>query len=387
VARARKLILERPVIAIETGVLEGAPHAALLAALEPALARIATLDLQSLSIQSGTIKLKSSGGDAAVLRDVDLVITPQRQAASVAGHLTYLGKRLKLVLSVARPAARENDFRWPVQGTVTGDVLEVRFDGALAEERGLRLTGSVDLSVPRLREIALWIGMGAPRPGNLEGMRLRGNLDWSGGAMAFSEAALTLDGNEGVGAISVSREGERTAVEGTLAFKQLNLRPYIVSNMVERTLLAPIFAATRPPAIASLLNSLDADLRISSDALVIPGVEAGQGAVAITLKNGKLLADVAELAIEEGVFRGQVAVERVGTAPRYAVNGKLEGVEAGRLLQRALGRNPLQGRADITTGYAHGRASGPRSQSLGPIGQARCPAGLARRRIGHDRPG
>ena len=125
--------------------------------------------------------------------------------------------------------------------------------------------------------------------------------------------------------------------------------------MVERTLLAPIFAATRPPAITSLLDNVDADLRISCDTLVIPGIETGQGAVAVTLKNGKLLADVAELAVEEGVFRGQFVVERAGNDPRYGLSGKLEGVEAGRLLQRNLGRNPLQGRADIVTGTKQGK--------------------------------
>ena len=151
-----------------------------------------------------------------------------------------------------------------------------------------------------------------------------------------------------MGAVTLTRTAKRTAVEGTLAFKRLNLTPYIVTTVVERTLLAPIFAATKPPAISSLLDNLDADLRISGDALIIPGIETGQGAVAITLKNGKLLAEIAELAIEDGVFKGQVAVERGGIGPRYALNGKLDGVEAGRLLQRSLGRSPLQGRADAT---------------------------------------
>jgi AsmA protein len=43
-----------------------------------------------------------------------------------------------------------------------------------------------------------------------------------------------------------------------------------------------------------------------------------------------------------------MVVERIGTDPRYGLNGKLEGVQAGRLMQRTLGRNPLQGKADIT---------------------------------------
>jgi AsmA protein len=349
VERSRRLILDRPVISVEVASSGATGDTALMAALEPVVARIASLDVQSLTIRGGLVKLQSGTTEPEVLTDVDLQITPQRRtSASVSGQLTYLGQRLSLSATATRQAVNSTEYRWPVQAMVSSSLFEARFDGVLGEEKGLRLNGTIDISSPRLREIALWIGIGAPRAGNLEAMRLRGALDWTGGVMAFSQATLTLDGNEGVGAISVTRTGERTAVEGTVAFKQLNLKPYIVSTMVERTLLAPIFAATRPPVIASLLDNVDADLRISCDTLVIPGIEAGQGAVAITLKNGKLLADVAELAIEEGVFKGQLAVERAGTDPRYGLSGKLEGVEAGRLLQRALGRRPLQGRADVT---------------------------------------
>lgn len=350
VGRARRLILDRPIISIEVAASNGPPREAdVMAALAPVMARIAALDVQSLIIQDGLVRLQSGAVEPEVLTDVDLQITPQRKtSASVSGQITYLGQRLNLSATVARQAANGAEHRWPVQAMVTSSLFETRFDGILGEEKGLRLNGTIDISSPRLREVALWIGMGAPRAGNLEAMRLRGTLDWTGGSMAFSQATLTLDGNEGVGAVSVTRTGGRTAVEGTLAFKQLNLKPYIASTMVERTLLAPIFAATRPPAIASLLDSVDADLRISCDTLVVPGIETGQGAIAITLKNGKLLADVAELAIEEGVFRGQLVVERAGKGPRYGLSGKLEGVEAGRLLQQTLGRNPLQGRADVT---------------------------------------
>ena len=348
-AQSRRLIIDRPIITVEVASGAAIGEAVLVSALEPVVARIASLDVQALSIRNGTVKLHSGAADPEVLTDVDLQITPQRRtSASVSGQLTYLGQRLNLSATVAWPATSGAEYRWPVQAMVSSSLFEARFDGVLGEEKGLRLNGAIDISVPRLREIALWIGLGAPRAGNLEAMRLRGALDWTGGAMAFSKATLTIDGNEGVGAISVTRTGERTAVEGTLAFKRLDLKPYIASTMVERTLLAPIFAATRPPAIASLLESVNADLRISCDTLVIPGAETGQAAVAITLKNGKLLADVAELAIEEGVFKGQFVVDRVGVDPRYGLTGKLSGVEAGRLLQRALGRNPLQGRADIT---------------------------------------
>jgi AsmA protein len=349
VARSRRLVIDKPVISIDIGSGGRAIAVSVAEALEPIAIRLATLDMQVLTIRDGLIKLHSSADEFETLSDVDVQITPHRRAsATVAGQLTFRGQRLKFNATVAKPAAKGSENRWPTQATLSSALFEARFDGAIGEEKGLRLTGAVDLSAPRLREVARWVGMGSPQAGNLEALRLKGALDWTGGAMAFSNATLTLDGNEGVGAVTLTRTAKRTAVEGTLAFKRLNLTPYVVSTMVERTLLAPIFAASKPPVIASLLDNLDADLRISSDALVIPGIETGQGAVAITLKNGKLLAEVAELAIEDGVFKGQLSVERVGSDPRYALNGKLDGVEAGRLLQRSLGRNPLQGRADAT---------------------------------------
>lgn len=352
-ARSRRLVIDKPVISVDVGARAGTAEAAIAGALEPIVARIAALDIQTLAIRNGLVRLLSNARETELLTDVDVQITPHRRSsATITGQATFRGQRLKLNATMSKAAANGAESRWPLHATVAGALFEARFDGAIGEEKGLRLTGAVDVGAPRLREVARWLGMNLPRAGNLEGLRLKGELDWSGGTMAFSKATLALDGNEGVGAITIARAGERSAVEGTLAFKRLDLTPYISATIVERTLLAPIFAASQPPAIATLLDSLDADLRISSEVLVIPGIEAGQGAIAVTLKNGKLLADVAELAIEDGVFKGQLAVERLGDDPRYGLTGKLEGVEAGRLLQKSLGRNPLQGRADLTLSLA-----------------------------------
>ena len=351
--RSRRLVIDKPVISVDVGARGQSTEGTIADALEPIVARIASLDIQTLAIRNGLVRLISSARETELLTDVDVQITPHRRSsASISGQATFRGERLKINATMSKASVNGAENRWPLQATITGGLFEARFDGAMGEEKGLRLTGSLDFSAPRLREVARWIGVSLPSAGNLQALRLRGALDWTGGAMAFSTATLVLDGNEGVGTITIARASERTAVEGTLAFKRLDLTPYVNSTMVERTLLAPIFTVSQPPIIASLLDSLDADLRMSSDALVIPGIEAGQGAIAVTLKNGKLLADVAELAIEGGVFKGQLAVERLGSDPRYGLSGKLEGIEAGRLLQKALGRNPLQGRADIILSVA-----------------------------------
>ena len=357
-ARSRRLIIDHPVISVDVGAGGRADGAVIAEALEPIVARIAALDIQTLAIRGGLIKLRSSALDSEFLSDVEVQITPQRRSsATITGQVTFRGQRLRLNAAMSKASASGAESRWPLQATITSNLFEAKFDGVIGEEKGLRLTGAVDLHVPRLREVAGWVGMSLPRASSLEALRLKGSLDWTGGTMAFSNATLTLDGNEGVGAITVARPRERTAVEGTLAFKRLDLTPYVTSAMVESSLPTPVSAAsastaTQRPGITTLLDNLDADLRISSDALVIPGIEAGQGAIAVTLKNGKLLADVAELAIEDGVFKGQISVEQIGTDPRYGLNGKLEGVEAARLLQKPLGRNPLQGRVDITLSLA-----------------------------------
>jgi uncharacterized protein involved in outer membrane biogenesis len=98
-----------------------------------------------------------------------------------------------------------------------------------------------------------------------------------------------------------------------------------------------------------LVGAVDADLRISSDSVIVPGVTIGSSAATISLKGGKMIADVAELEIDDGTRGGgQLRIDMNGPQPSYDIRGKLQNLDIGRAAQAIFGHATIQGRGDAT---------------------------------------
>jgi hypothetical protein len=114
VARSRRLVIDKPVFSIDVGPGGRAIAMSVAEVLEPIAARLAVLDLQTLTIRDGLIKLLVSAHEHELLSDVDVQITPHRRAsATIAGQATFRGQRLKLSATVAKPTAKGAENRWP----------------------------------------------------------------------------------------------------------------------------------------------------------------------------------------------------------------------------------------------------------------------------------
>jgi AsmA protein len=97
-----------------------------------------------------------------------------------------------------------------------------------------------------------------------------------------------------------------------------------------------------------LIQIIDADLRISSGSVVLPGVTIGRSAATISLKGGKMIADIAELEIDDGTRGGgQLRIDATGASPSYDIRGKLEALDLGRAGQAIFGHPTVQGRGDV----------------------------------------
>src|SRR4029450_1012508 len=71
-----------------------------------------------------------------------------------------------------------------------------------------------------------------------------------------------------------------------------------------------------------LLRHVDADLRISAPKVAIKGYGLGRGAATITVRSGRLLADIAELELYSGKVGVQVSVNANELVSRYTVGGE-----------------------------------------------------------------
>ena len=174
--------------------------------------------------------------------------------------------------------------------------------------------------------------------------------EWVNRTITFQDAVVQMDGNEATGTLSVNFSGERPAIEGTLGFKTLDLTSYFrsggdVAQTSSESLLSLVSTAT--DLNFPLVKAVDADLRISSDSVVVPGVTIGNTAATISLKGGKMIADIAELEIDDGTRGGgQLRIDMNGPQPSYDIRGKLEDLDIGRAAQAIFGHATIQGRGD-----------------------------------------
>jgi AsmA protein len=77
-------------------------------------------------------------------------------------------------------------------------------------------------------------------------------------------------------------------------------------------------------------------------------VTIGRSAATISLKGGKMIADIAELEIDDGTRGGgQLRIDASGSHPSYDIRGKLEALDVGRASEAIFGHPTIQGRGDV----------------------------------------
>lgn len=233
--------------------------------------------------------------------------------------------------------------------TLSAPSLDAKFDGRFTATDGPRLQGQAELKTRKVRGLARWFGIAVASSPDLRDASVAGQLDWSGGRLALSDATVSFDGNQGTGALSL-KTGLRPFVEGTLAFDAFNTAIY-TGAPAQWIVPSGDLPSGNKAAVStdpSILKSFDADLRLSASKVLVSPVETGRGAAAVKLRNGRLQVDIAELEIESGSLGGQVTVDATGDTPRTAVKAKLSSIDPGRVFSDSLKRNPLLGRANIT---------------------------------------
>jgi AsmA protein len=242
-------------------------------------------------------------------------------------------------------------------------MLSASLDGSiLLADNPRLLSPHAEVKIPHLRQAAHWLGAGWPPGYGFDDFHAKGQLEWVNRTLAFQKAVLQMDGNEAEGTLSVNFSAARPAVDGTLGLKTLDLTKYLGRGGASDQEPAPSLLALVSNANGlqfPLIESVDADLRISSDSVVVPGLTIGHSAATISLKGGKMLADIAELEIDDGTRGGgQLRIDTNGEHPNYDVHAKLESIDLGQAGKAIFGHPTIQGRGDVIVDLAADGDSG-----------------------------
>ena len=318
----------------------------------PLVAALQKLQFDALAVRDSNVRIKLADGSTMVLDELTTDLTAKQNGnIRAVGSFVFRGEKVSFDTTLATKLDPQSG-AYPITAALTSELLSAGLDGQLMLGESPRLLSpQADLTIPNVRAAARWLGAGWPPGDAFEGFYAKGQLEWVNHTVAFQKATVQMDGNEATGTLSVNFSGPRPAVDGTLGLKSLDLSKYVKARgdgerVTDESLLSMVSGASGLEF--PLIQIIDADLRISSSSVVLPGVTIGRSAATISLKGGKMIADIAELEIDDGTRGGgQLRIDATGASPSYDIRGKLEALDLGRAGQAIFGHPTVQGRGDV----------------------------------------
>jgi AsmA protein len=176
--------------------------------------------------------------------------------------------------------------------------------------------------VPSIRELAAWAGAPIEAPGSgLGPLGVGGQVEVTGPMISFSGAEIALDEMKATGDLAVDTGGARPTIKGRLDIDLLDLNPYLPppAEGGEAEQAAPDKDApadwSDEPINLSGLKAADVEFDLTVGGIRVREVKVGRSALAVSLENGLLVADLKELNLYDGAGQGKVTVDGRGEVP------------------------------------------------------------------------
>jgi AsmA protein len=231
--------------------------------------------------------------------------------------------------------------------------LSFALDGTWGGDANSGFAGDVSAHIHALGALERLLGARAAPLFVGDALSLEGKAQTNGASLALSDARLELSGQTFEGALTLSRESDRTAISGTLAADTLKIEPLV---RAPPTFLNAQGGWSSEPFDFAPARGLDLDLRISAAHADWRGHRFDDVAGSLICKDGRLTAKLLEAGAYQGVFKGQLTVARGASGLETQLAGSLVDADIGAALAD-FGWNGYRGRGGLdfslrSTGFA-----------------------------------
>jgi AsmA protein len=213
-----------------------------------------------------------------------------------------------------------------------------------------------------VRKLAAWAGSPLDAPGTGFGpLKIAGTVDLDGQKIAFREAQLAFDEIKGTGDFRFDGSGQRPYANAKLALETLDLNPYLPPEGAKaggtaQPAPAPSAQGAAPsqqgwsddPIDVSGLRQADADLDFTVGGLMARKLKVGKSHIGVTLKNGRLVADLTEMALYGGNGKAKNTANAAERVPAIGLSFDLSGLQANPFLSDAIDLDRLEGTANAS---------------------------------------
>jgi AsmA protein len=320
----------------------------------------APVKIGTFLIRDGQIKYRNQRSGAAIdTSSINATVTWPSLASpmATAGSLVWRGEVLSFKTRSDDPIGLASGGTTPASVMVESSRFTVDVKGQFSTTVDFAVDGRINLQVPSVRALARWFDAELPQGLGLNKLSLASKFLVGGTKLAFSEAALGLDGNTAEGAIVVTLGGRRPQLQATLAASTFDLNPYLPARAApskesasgkDVAPAAPRAGWSVEPIDMSGLATINADLRLSAGKISARNYDLGSGAITASLKDGRLTAQVAELKAYGGQINATLAVDGSDEAPAVTTNFNVQGVALLKFLTDMAGFSRLDGKGDIS---------------------------------------
>ena len=244
--------------------------------------------------------------------EIDGALTFQDQPSNVDIVLTNLRQYMR-----GENANLKADIK--IGDTTAGADLTVR------SNKTIEYSGPISFSAPDLAQFTALTGTELADAPGYDNLSVNGAIEGNGDALRLSDALITFDDIDAQGAINLDWTGARPKASGVLSTKMLDLRPYMPP---------PSEAANGFPAWSTdtlnfaALRNMDADIDLSTDAIMLNDLNIGESRLKLKVDRGRLEADIPELAMYGGLGSGRFVVNARRATPSFAGNFDMSAVNA-----------------------------------------------------------
>ncbi len=327
--------------------------------MAPLLVALVSKRYKELSLRDCTILVARKGARPYRLENVQLDINIQKNTfLDVTGTFVFRRETLRISSRVGLGADQKSFKRFSLSAAIDGRLISAKLVGYSSVGSKTQINAKqAHLKFTNLVSVANWLGLDWPKGLRAQEFTAHGGFEWAGEVMTFQAATFSLGNNKATGTLSLSFAKSRPLLTGTLAARNLIFSNTFDSAQPTDSSVSLIYpeiwleqlGIQLKPSMISLLRGFDADVRISADTVSGMGLKVGRSAATISLRDGKMLADIAEFELPSGGSGElQVSLDVTGAVPRMGVQGQMSDAEIGPAMALAFGHRVLSGRSNVS---------------------------------------
>lgn len=228
-----------------------------------------------------------------------------------------------------------------LEASLSGGMINGRYTGSAAMNKGVNLNGNLSADIPSLRALASATN-GAILPPSTqagtiyEAFTVSGQVTGTPSNIAFEQADMMLDALKGQGDIFIDMTQAKPALKAVVNLDGLDLRPYMAANSAQNP-TGEIQPWSETPLTLDFLRAMNGDFNLNTPNIVTDRLSLGQSNIRAKLRDGVMTADLPQMSLYGGLGRMTAVLDGSRDVTRVALDMGLDKLNSNSFLSAVAG--------------------------------------------------